>query len=116
MIQPDLLEQFRTEANKPEYLKYKEQVKRYIEDRYIVSSKSPISVYSVRVGFQMIIGNIPQSALSCWLQEWGYKVDPLNGNSNGHGVYLRIKPLNYDEKEEHYQKEWHPKRKGTIVY
>lgn len=116
MISPDLIEQFKIEANKPEYLKHKEQVRKYIEDRYIPSSKSPVSVYSIRVGFQMVIADIPQSALTYWLHEWGYKVDPLNGRSDGHGVYLRIKPLYYEDKEEHYQKEWHPKRKGTIVY
>lgn len=116
MINPELLEQFKTEANKPEYLKHKDQVKDYIEKRYIPSSKSPISVYSIRVGFQMVIADIPQSALSYWLQEWGYKVDPLNGRSDGHGVYLQLKPLHYDENEEHYKKEWKPRRKGTIVY
>lgn len=117
MIKPDYLDQFRFEANKPEYLKLKDKVKDYIESRYTISSKSPISVYSIRVGFQMVIGNIPQAALAYWLEEWGYRVEPCrNDGRENHSVFLKPKSILPDTDEEHYRKEWAGKRKGTVVY
>ena len=116
MIDPTYLDKFKSESSKYEHLH--SEVKSYIEDRYVVSRKRAVSVYSVRVGFQMTIGNVPQSVLAYWLQEWGYRVDPSNGiNTDGlHSVFIRLKSLVADTKESHYQKEWKTKRKGSIVY
>lgn len=116
MINPEFIEQFKIEANKPEYLKHKERVRKYIEERYTVSTKSPTSIYSIRVGFQMSIADIPQSALAYWLHEWGYTVEQLNGRNENHGVFLTLKTLDRDREEQHYRKEWKPRKKGTIVY
>ena len=116
MIDPNYLNKFKSESSNYEHLQAR--VKAYVEDRYEVSRKRAVSVYSVRVGFQMTIGNIPQSVLAYWLQEWGYRVDPSNGvNTDGlHNVFIRLKPLVADTKETHYQKEWKPKRRGSFVY
>ena len=118
MIDPQYFDQFKKDATSEKYLKLKPKVKQYIDSRYAHSTKSPVSVYSVRVGFQMVIGDIPQSALSYWLQEWGYKVEPSKGvgSDGNHNVYVKNKPLLHDSDEEHHPKEWKSKRKGSIVY
>jgi hypothetical protein len=116
MIDPNYIEVFKEESIKYNHLE--EKVKNYIESRYCVSLKRAISVYSVRVGFQMVIGNIPQSVLAYWLHKWGYKVEPSKGeNTDGsHSVYICIKPLVSESNEKHYLKEWARKRKGSVVF
>lgn len=116
MISPDYYDWFKRDGTDPKYSKYKDRVKEYIKQRYEISTKSPCSVYSIRVGFQMIIADIPQSALAYWLEEWGYAVEPLNGTNENHGVYLRLKSLDKPKDEHHYHKEWKAKRRGTVVY
>lgn len=94
MIHPDSLERFQQEAE--QYKQYKEKVKKYVFDRYESSSKRPISVYSICVGFQMVIANIPQGALTVWLEEWGYKVEyGAQGSTDNlnHLVNLKQKSL-----------------------
>jgi hypothetical protein len=115
MIHPDFFASFKQDAIKYEHLK--SNVKKYIEDRYTTSTKSPVSCYSVRVGFQMIVGNVPHGVVALWCQEWGYKVEPIKGKDTGdHVVFIRLKPLLPETDEKHYKKEWKPKRKDFVVY
>lgn len=114
MILEDYLDTFKSDAAK--YAHLKDKVHKYISDRYIKSSKSPVSVFSICVGFQMVIGLVPQSAVTYWLEEWGYKVQPSKGGEHGnHNVYIKIKPLHLDT-ESLISKDWKKRRKGVVIY
>jgi hypothetical protein len=127
MIRPDLVEEFNQTALL--YEKYKDQIKKYVKDRYENTTGRPISVVSVCVGFQMVIANIPQSAVTAWLDEWGYKVEP-GAKGKNHLVYLQPIQLNTLERQqinskrnligdipEPSQPKERPQfKKGTIIY
>jgi hypothetical protein len=90
MISPDFESRFKYDAACNVSLKHK--VKEYISGRYEPSKLTPISVYSICVGFQMVIGSVPQSAVAYWLGEWGYHVTPSKcADDWNYSVFIKLK-------------------------
>lgn len=62
---------------------YKEQVEKWIDHNYEPSVKATASCYTLKHFFQREIGYVTHGALTLWLDEWGFRVEPDRKNSEG---------------------------------
>lgn len=91
-IAPGCLDIFCEEASQFESIK--PQVKEWINTRYESAKTKQVSIYRLKHFFEREIGYITHGALTLWLQEWGYRVVPMNRNLEGtynHCVYLKAR-------------------------
>jgi hypothetical protein len=91
LIYPQHRAYFEREAAK--YAEYEQSAKEYIRKRYKATTEAPISIYSVCLGFQMVVGNVSSEACTLWMEQEGYGLKKTSGKNNNYLVFIELQKL-----------------------